>query len=167
MVPAEPGLIPFLNLLNIRGILGLSETWLNNYHTDEAISISGYKIVRNDRDSRGGGVAFYIKENIKFRLLETHIAVNSTLECLWISLKIGGKNVCIGTLYKPPKTNLKTCLDDLENFLNTALPLPLYDLVLFGEEFIDMLTDSAGQKMFTNLMNNYGQHIILVQIIHF
>ena len=42
-------------------LLGLSETWLTEEHSDSLFSIKGYKFERRDRGSHGGGVGvFYI-----------------------------------------------------------------------------------------------------------
>nr|CAH7748039.1 unnamed protein product [Callosobruchus chinensis] len=41
-------------------IFAISETWLSDNIKDEAIYIPGYNLIRNDRGTRGGGVAFYI-----------------------------------------------------------------------------------------------------------
>ena len=51
-------------------ILGVSETWLRN--GDPMPAIEGYKFVSKNRDrSLGGGFGFFIKDNIKFTLIDT------------------------------------------------------------------------------------------------
>ena len=46
------------------GIKGLSETRLEKKTEDHELSIEGYKIFRNDRDSNGGGVEIYDKDSL-------------------------------------------------------------------------------------------------------
>ena len=41
-------------------LLGLSETWLTEDHSDSLFSIKGYKIERRDRRTHGGGVGYFI-----------------------------------------------------------------------------------------------------------
>ena len=58
------------------GIFTLSETWLNETVPNELLEIDGYDCVRADRTwgvqegnqlpKKGGGLAFYIKKNVKF-----------------------------------------------------------------------------------------------------
>ena len=48
-------------------VLAINETKLNEYITDNEVSISGYDIVRRDRTTYGGGgVCFYVKKSINF-----------------------------------------------------------------------------------------------------
>lgn len=140
-------------------VIGLSETWLDDRTPDYAIQINDYKLIRNDRQDRGGGVAFYIKKDIKYKILE---APNSgPIEQLWLSTKVGGKSLCLGTLYRPPNTNLMLVIDNLETILENFLPE--FDYVLFGGDFnVDLLNENnSGYLQFTNFLNKYG----LCQII--
>ena len=57
------------HVLDARGnnihILGITETWLKNCHTNCEIAIQGYSIERHDRaEGNGGGVAVYIHESV-------------------------------------------------------------------------------------------------------
>lgn len=135
-------------------VIGLSETWLCDTIPDNVINIQGYKIVRKDRETRGGGVAFFIKDNFRFKILESPTPTPA-LEDLWISCKLAGKNVCLGTLYRPPSANIVECLSALETMLTSFVPA--YDLVLFGGDLnIDMLVDSNSAKLFNNLLEKYN-----------
>ena len=61
------------HVLNARGnnihILGISETWLKNCHTNcEILAIQGYSIERHNRaEGNGGGVAVYIHESVSYK----------------------------------------------------------------------------------------------------
>ena len=48
----------------LHDILTLSETWLKSNYSDIMLNTPGYLLMRKDRQSRGGGVAIYIKDNI-------------------------------------------------------------------------------------------------------
>lgn len=136
-------------------IIGLSETWLRPNIPDAGLSIPEYNMVRKDRDGRGGGVAFYIKTNYKYSVLPVDEG-NSSLEQLWISIKIGGKRFCFGTLYRPPNTSLSLCMDDLEN--NLVNLIPEYDFLMFGGDFnVDLLDlNNSNSIVLLNLLNRYG-----------
>lgn len=136
-------------------VIGLSETWLNNSIDNDGISIPNYKIIRKDRNGRGGGVAFYISNSLKFQVLDTP-PQNSALEQLWIRTKINGKVICFGSLYRPPPINLSACLDDLENAIVEFLPAS--DLIMFGGDLnVNILeTGSPGCSSINRLLNKYN-----------
>ena len=46
--------------------IATTETWLNNGISNTEVDINGYCIERHDRNSRGGGVAIYIKDGLKY-----------------------------------------------------------------------------------------------------
>ena len=89
-------------------IICLTETWLS--HGVEPPKIHNYCLARKDRVTRGGGVGLYIKNNIKYRMLD----VGSELEQLWVSLKINKMDVNLGVVYRPPTSNFSSFMDDLE-----------------------------------------------------
>lgn len=140
-------------------VLGLSETFLNKNTHDSVIRIPGYKVIRNDREGRGGGVAFYVKDAIKFKILE--VPNNGLVEQLWISIRIKGKKLCLGTLYRPPHVNLPLCIENVENVLTNLLPD--FDYVLFGGDFnVDFLNkNSLNFNLFNSLLNKYGLHQLI------
>ena len=64
-------------------IVMVSETWLSDDITDEALhfpGIPGFNVVRNDRVNKiGGGVAVFIKDTIPFKLrhdFTTNVSIN-------------------------------------------------------------------------------------------
>lgn len=137
-------------------IFGLSETWLSEKIASSSLTIPDYNIIRSDRIGRGGGTTFYIKKCYKFQNLELP-ASESGLEQLWISIKINGKNICFGTLYRPPNVNLLGCLTDLENSISTFLPS--YDMLVFGSDFnVDLLTNNNSKIVLMNFFEKYGLH---------
>lgn len=75
-------------------IVAITETWLNIDNDSTLYSIPDYNFIRKDRETRGGGVAFYIKKNIKFS--EIHSANFSTIEtmCIEINIKKNKKLLC-------------------------------------------------------------------------
>lgn len=113
----------FINITSLRGhildfrefigedtnldVIGIAETWLDTSIPDNIIEISGFNIFRNDRNSRGGGVALYIRNSFKV----TIIASSNTSgpdkpgkpEHLMCSIQQGKHEpVFICVVYKPP-----------------------------------------------------------------
>ena len=52
---------------NTLDVFTVSETWLSPKVTDAEITIPGYSVVRKDRNSRGVGVAMFIRDGIPFK----------------------------------------------------------------------------------------------------
>lgn len=82
-------------------IVGLAETWLSNQIVNTQIHINGYKLVRIDRGKRGGGLAFYLRENIRYEILLSNIEEN--IEHLWLKIKYRKSEYSVGLLYRPPQ----------------------------------------------------------------
>ena len=64
-------------------IIGINETKLDHTVIDGVVEIDEYQIIRNDRNSFGGGVALYIHDSVLFTLYD---AICSNLESLSINL---------------------------------------------------------------------------------
>ena len=67
--------------------IAATETWLNNNIPDTEVNINEYCIERNDRNSRGGGVALYVKNGMKYeRKLQLEDPDNETI-CIEVKLR--------------------------------------------------------------------------------
>ena len=87
-------------------ILALQETWCIHY--TELIQIPGYTFTHQHRTSnRGGGVGFYIREDISYKIIpELSTFTDNLFESLTIEAKISNKNYLLSTVYRsttPPK----------------------------------------------------------------
>ena len=52
-------------------VIDLSETWLNLYDGLDVLNLVGYDLCSKTRQSkRGGGVAMYIRNDIRFEVLD-------------------------------------------------------------------------------------------------
>ena len=52
-------------------VIAVTETWLHSAFTDVMAQIPGYTLIRNDRQGCiSGGVALYIKNNMKYCILD-------------------------------------------------------------------------------------------------
>ena len=91
--------------------------------------LDGYKIFRNDRTKRGGGVLAYLSSRFPSKKLKLPRTF-TTLEALVIESKFGKHNVVIMGLYRPPKAAGMDYYLRLENDLN------------------DIVTWAASQKQF-------------------
>ena len=100
-------------------IIGLSETWFSS-NPSAYFSLPGFNLVENSRvNKRGGGVAFYIPESLKFEIRDELTYMNSTLESLFIEVENPcGKNFLFGIIYRPPQSPHDDFLNSIHTILN-------------------------------------------------
>lgn len=89
-------------------IIGITETWLNDQITDSEISLEGYTIFRKDRKSseksRGGGVMFYIKNNL-IAVLNSELNLSKFAEGIWVDINSRKESTLIGLCYRAPDSS--------------------------------------------------------------
>lgn len=66
-------------------ILAITETWLGNSYPDSLLHIEGYQLFRKDREDRGGGVALYVSNTAKCKVLNID-SEGHGIESLWCEL---------------------------------------------------------------------------------
>ena len=131
-------------------VFTLSETWLNNTIPNNLLEIEEYTLVRADRAwgetnggkmyKRGGGLACYIKKDIKFSESKlAHLNVSSQeLEMLWINLSLDNvRPIVIVTIYRPPQGNYTKCCDIISEAFERANLKDNTDIFLLGDFNID------------------------------
>ena len=99
----------------------LCETWLTK-ESEGRVNIPGYTYYGNHRlYKRGGGVGFLISDEINFRAKPEYRTMHPHLEASFIELLFKGKNLIIGSLYRPPNTNLKDFINSYNALTNQIL----------------------------------------------
>lgn len=83
-------------------VLGVSETWFHNYILNSAVSFDGFNVYRNDRVARrGGGVAIYISENLKSKLIYEH-RDECNCEAIFVEVELSASlRILVGVVYLP------------------------------------------------------------------
>lgn len=124
-------------------IMVVTETWLHTDVADFEVTPTGYTIVRKDRQGRGGGVAFLIKDNIRFSVLDD----NYDIEMLWIRCGFSERTVYIGGIYRAPNSSLDI-IAKLRNFMDSNFSLQDNVLLLgdFNLPDINWLSQSPGSE---------------------
>ena len=100
-------------------IIAIQETWeINNV---DLISLSNFQrfVFKSRTSARGGGVGFYVRKGLKFRILEELSIFNErTFESLCIEVEFeNGKKVLLTSLYRPPSSTLLTNAQQFEVFM--------------------------------------------------
>nr|CAI5825561.1 unnamed protein product [Callosobruchus analis] len=129
-------------VFNKYDIIAVTETWLTDNIADSAISIVGYTIFRYDRLSRGGGIAVYVKTNIKAVLIKIDI---NTIEQLWVRICAKNEMIAFGILYRPPSFPVNNFIHILEETI--AHLYPTYPGIIIAEKYCLTLNPSKSVVM--------------------
>lgn len=123
-------------------VICVSETWLKETTPNSIINLNGYQIFRADRTTRGGGVAIYIKNNIKCKFISSssnNPSNSNQVEYIFIELTSFGKKLLLGCVYRPHR-NIPT--DTFLSYLE-ELSLSYADAVIAGDFNSDLLTETT------------------------
>ena len=78
-------------------IIVITETWLTRSVPTPAITIDGFSVVRQDRDTsrtkKGGGICIYIKNTFTFTILEDFCLISPDIEIIGVKVKIKQNHV--------------------------------------------------------------------------
>lgn len=112
-------------------IIGISETWLGDSISTQAVSINGYNFVRCDRKNRrGGGVGFYISNCLNYNVVLSNSSDDSPSDCfdLLIVDIFLDVTISIGVLYIPPSSSVNVIDPVLAN-----LSFRFNEFILMGD----------------------------------
>ena len=132
-------------------IITMSETWAKDYIQTDLMAISGYSVLRQDRDliatgkTTGGGLITYISTMRlpDFKTLDRLSISSPHIEAQWTEItRPKSKNIIICNLYRPPQGTLKVALDYLNTCLN-KLNRGKISLYIMGDLNIDYLNKTA------------------------
>ena len=149
-------------------VIALTETWLqDNSHQQNYVQINGYNTVFKNRTSKkGGGVGFYIKETLNFKVRYDLSRDHNSLEVLFIEIRGRNKNtptlICVA--YQP-SSNETDKLDWLEKFEH--LLADVYSkwegvMIITGDLNIDLLGNQKESiKRYKDMLHTFSlyQHV--------
>ena len=143
---------------NTLDVFTVSETWLSPKVTDAEITIPGYSVVRKDRNSRGGGVAMFIRNGIPFKTRMDITDNNTNCESLLIEInrhKCKKQFVCC--IYKPPDFATEILVNHLEDII-AKVPEGA-DFALLGDFNIDLQgPTNSNRRMSPRFANSHSLH---------
>lgn len=107
-------LIELTHNANYYDILLISETWLN---FTNKVEMRNFDIVRGDRlDAEGGGVAIFVRSNIKYSILKVD-DMNLNIEICGIEVSSSTGQICVISIYRSPSM-AGLSRDDWNKFLS-------------------------------------------------
>ena len=138
-------------------VIGISETWLN-LNSPDIFNIPNYHMIHDDRKTgRGGGVALYIhcKFNHKIRK-DIHI---EGIENIFIEIENKfGKNIIIGTLYRPPSSNINHFLESIDEQLE-KISRENKSMYIMGDFNIDLTHSIENNSPYTTTHLNKNKSV--------
>ena len=140
-------------------VVAVSETWLN-CDLVPSVVVPGYSFVSRCREgSRGGGVGFFIKDNVAYEEIEADWtrAMHSTFESMFIKLhQDKRKDIIVGVVYRPPGHSVDDFNTDIDCMLS-KLNGSNSNLILAGDFNINLLKieTHSSTRAFFNIMTSY------------
>ena len=129
-------------------IIGISEIW--NIHNSEIYNLDSYSFEYCCREEgRGGGVAAYIHNSIKYKKIFYNVA-NS--ESLWLEITDGKQIIIVGVLYRKPNTNLKDFQDELLHVLY-CIGVDKKRCILLGDFNVDVSGNGGNIDSFCSALH--------------
>lgn len=133
-------------------VVGVTETWLHEKISSNAVGIPGYVLCRCDRpdDFGGGGVGLYISDKIKFRVVLRDIkySINRrnnqpyvSAEILFIEINISGRKILVGVVYLP-RGNLSIFEKSVSDIL-----IKYSDILICGDFNNNMFSADKARKL--------------------
>ena len=128
-------------------IIMLNETWLKESDNNR-ITLPNYKyegIPRNNK--KGGGVGFLIQTDILYRTRNDLISDAKTLSCeqCYIEIKNNTEKVIIGTMYRPPSTNISEFINIFDTQIG-KINNKGYECIIGLNHNLDLLKQSVHSK---------------------
>ena len=155
-------------------VIAVTETWLtsNTLSDDADLRVENYTFYRKDRNngnSRGGGVGFFITDNLNCNV-RLDLSPNNA-ELLWLEIKTDQKRILVGVCYRPPgqsRDDQNSFFLSLENSLE-SVKLTRPDIVLLLGDFNDRCIDwnmPHAQSEIGDKLSNIVSQSNLYQIIN-
>ena len=95
----------------------ISETKLDSSFPTGQFNIPGFRVFRNDRNKNGGGLMFYVNQQIPCKNI-TNFNFSQNIETLMIEINLNNFKTLIVGAYKPPAVKNDVFLNELHNALS-------------------------------------------------
>ena len=140
-------------------IMAFTETWLkkdnvNTVYFDGFDHVSLVRPPDHDFKERGGGLSFFIKEDLNYKSREDLNLMLPHIESLFIELNLNGKKYMIGVIYRVPNTNIRDFINSLDSVIE---PIRRdYELILVGDYNICLMQDNEYSQCFRNSLQTHN-----------
>ena len=121
-------------------ILGLSETKIDQSFISAQFAIQTYKLYRQDRDDRGGGIMVYINDSIPHRLLKEYTGAHMGIDYMTIEISVKSYIWNLVYLYRPPSVNMTVFCEFLSMLCDEFVDEPLRIICILPLKFLRLKT---------------------------
>ena len=136
--------------LNIH-MLCFCETFLNDTYGDNELCLDSYKLFRKDRNTLGGGLAIYIKDDIS--CVQRVDLEHPEVESIWLEIQQpNSKNFLLCYSYRPPSSNSEW-LTHFSHSLEKAF-LETKECLVLGDFNFDLIKSDTKTKSWCELMDS-------------
>ena len=109
-------------------------------------------IFQNRKEKRGGGIAMFMKNNIKFNIMNQD---SQNFECLMMEVEKNDEKILIMGIYRPPNTyNTSLFTSELGDIFSKYRTKR--DIVLVGDVNLDILKDTRFTSEYFDMMSENG-----------
>lgn len=119
-------------------ILAISETWLHAAVLSSTLHIERYTIIRRDYDSRGSGVALYISDRLKYKVVDTEGEVEHI--CVKVTNGFSTQIYCV--IYRRHALDCNLFFENLTGIVEKCL-MEIDDVIILGDMNINIYNDSS------------------------
>ena len=125
-------------------VIALTETWCKENCSPKAYNLNGYgKMLRCDRETRGGGVALYVGN--KYESNEVKKTTNKHVQVLTTQLHSEKQRIYVTVLYKAPNYAIDNFVEVLDTHFTDLNTLD-YTHIVCGDFNVDMLISSQNAE---------------------
>ena len=104
------------------------------------MQIPGYEIIRRDRNRRGGGVAFLVKNSYSYTVRNDLLPNDIEAICIELTLRMS-RSILVLTWYRPPNSDAQV-IDRFEEFLQRA-EAENKEMIILGDLNCDFYTNTV------------------------
>ena len=148
------------NKYRLPDIICVQETWLNR--DSEPFCLSNYHpLIHSHRsNAKGGGVGFFVHENISYDInYDLSLVVDRIYESIAINIHIDNKRYSLVNLYRPPTTPELTDTQSFDIFLsnlNKVIDKCPHNSYFFMDSNVNLLHKNLLADKFIDLWSMYG-----------
>ena len=153
------------NLYFSFSLIGLTETKIKSDQTQIVnTDLPGYQFLSQPTLSDWGGVAFYIKDNLHFKVRPDLSSATEDFETLWIEIhNYSHSNLLCGIIYRHPNSNLGNFVDYL-NLVTDKISRECKFCTIQGDFNLDLLKFES-HLVTDDFLNTLGSYFFQPHIL--
>ena len=93
-------------------VIAVTETKLNDAKSNDGFKLTEYEFMHKNSPTKAGGVAFYVKKELSYTLVNSAGLNLNAVEDLWIKIEAKPAPIAVGVIYRHPSYDV----DSLNSF---------------------------------------------------